>query len=156
MLYLYLAFNDPLFFFHVQSAFGAGRQQSFVLFLQVTWRYFKIFWTARPFDWKYYAYVQEFVATFFALVVLMYGSVRVKKLQLHIQELAFSFGAFFLPTLTGNFSSMPRYILVCLPLFFIIGQFLSKHKTAKIAYIVVCSVLSFVNIMLFIQGHWVA
>ncbi|MEO8581131.1 MAG: hypothetical protein ABI425_00965 [Patescibacteria group bacterium] len=156
MLYLYLTFGDPLYFFHVQSSFGAGRQQNLVPFLQVCWRYLKILWTARPFDWKYFAYVQEFVTTGVMLIFLLFGTIKKKAFKLSYAELAFSFGAFFLPTLTGNFSSMSRYVIVCLPIFFILGQIFSQHKTVKIGYIVVCSVLSFINIMLFIQGHWVA
>src|SRR5690606_33849224 len=38
MVYLWQTFGDPLFFFHVQSEFGAGRQESLVLFPQVLWR----------------------------------------------------------------------------------------------------------------------
>lgn len=156
MAYLYFIFGDPLYFFHVQSSFGAGRQQNPVLFLQVIWRYFKILWTARPINWKYFAYVQEFAYTMFTIFLLGYGLLRSRKWKLQIPEMAFSFGAFFLPTLTGNFSSMPRYILVCLPLFIILGQVLTKHKTAKICYIIAGCVFSFINIMLFIQGHWIA
>jgi hypothetical protein len=156
MVYLYLFFGDPLYFFHVQSEFGAGRQENPVLFLQVVWRYFKILWTVRPIDWKYFAYVQEFLMTMFAFALLVVGVLKSKRFKIQIPEIAFSFGAFFLPTLTGNFSSMPRYILVCLPIFIIIGQYISQHKTAKIVYVIAGIVFSFINIMLFIQGHWVA
>lgn len=156
MLYLFIVFGDPLYFFSVQSSFGAGRQSNLVSFLQVVWRYFKILWTVKPIDWKYFAYVQEFIATIGTLAVLMIGFIHSRVTKLTIPEVAFSFAAIFLPALTGNFSSMSRYILVCLPIYIIFGQYISKHPIAKVAYILICSVLSFINIMLFIQGRWVA
>lgn len=156
MTYLYVIFKDPLLFFHLQSSFGAGRQQSLILFPQVVWRYLKIFWIARPFDLKYFAYLQEFTLTMFALVVLLFATVKRNSLKIFTAELWFSAGAFFLPTLTGNFSSMGRYVLVCLPIFFVLGQFISHHKIARMLYISLCVLLSLLNIILFIQGHWVA
>lgn len=110
MFYLWRDFQDPLYFFHVQSEFGAGRQESLVLFPQVVWRYLKILATARPFDLKYFAYVQEFFFTLSAGAALVWGIIKRKALKLEISELAFSVCAFILPTLTGTFSSMPRYI----------------------------------------------
>lgn len=156
MIFLYIEFNDPLLFFHVQAHFGAGRQQSLVLFPQVVWRYIKIIWTVWPFDWKYYAYVQEFITSMIFLGLLIYSVLRRKTYKLGIAELIFTLGAFFLPPLTGNFSSMPRYVLVCIPIFILLGQLLYRYKLARIVFVLVGIFLSVMNIMLFIQGHWVA
>lgn len=150
MIYLYLRFDDPLYFFHVQSEFGGGRQESLVSYPQVVFRYIKILLTARPFDLKYFAYVQEFIAGTIGLLAILLPYKKIKS-----SHLIFSLGAFFIPTLTGTFSSMPRYILACLPLFFFIGMNL-KNKKTKIAYLVISTLLLTINTILFIQGYWVA
>lgn len=150
MSYLYFKFNDPIYFFHVQSEFGGGRQESLILYPQVVFRYIKILLTARPFDLKYFTYVLEFIAGTIGLLAILFS---IKKFK--ISHLIFSLGAFFIPTLTGTFSSMPRYILVCFPLFFFIGMNL-KNKQSKIIYLAISSILLLINTILFIQGYWVA
>lgn len=154
MLYLYIHFHDPLYFFHVQSEFGAGRQEKIILLPQVIWRYIKIFWTVRPFDLKYFAYVQEFILSSVVGAVLVWGWLKRVKLKLTVSELTFSSLAFILPTLTGSFSSMPRYVLVCLPVFVIMSTYLKGWKF--IALLLVSAFLLLLNSVLFLQGYWVA
>ncbi len=153
MIFLYKEFNDPLYFFHVQSEFGSGRQESIILFPQVVYRYIKIFLTVRPIDWKFYAYIQEFVMTLGTLTILIL-SFR-KKYKIQTSWLIFSLLCFFLPTLTGNFSSMPRYILICFPLFLTIAH-MTKKQWKYILFFLISLVLLILNTMLFIQGYWVA
>ncbi len=156
MWYLWMNFQDPLYFFHVQSSFGAGRQQSIVTFPQVVWRYIKILWTARPFNLMYFNYLQEFLFTMGTLLILVIAFIKRKQLNISLPELFFSIGAFFLPTLTGNFSSMPRYVLVCLPIFIVTSRLFEKSKLVKYIYVTLSTCLACMNIILFIQGHWVA
>jgi Gpi18-like mannosyltransferase len=151
MFYLKQVFGDPLYFFHVQSEFGAGRQESIILFPQVIWRYLKIFATARPFDWKFYTYVLEFISAVGGLVVLIYSYKKIR-----LSYLVFSIFALILPTLTGNFSSMSRYVLICFPIFIFLSLVLEKKSNLKILYLIISSILLIINTMLFIQGHWVA
>jgi hypothetical protein len=150
MSYLWYRFDDPLYFFHVQSEFGGGRQESLVLYPQVIFRYIKIILTARPFDLKYFSYIQEFISGTLGLLMILIASKKIK-----ISHLIFVLGAFFVPTLTGTFSSMGRYILVCWPLFFVIGNFL-KNKKIYYLYLVLSTLLLVFNTILFIQGYWVA
>lgn len=150
--YLYITFGDPLYFFHVQSEFGGGvRQESLVFYPQVIWRYFKILLTARPFDLKYFSYVQEIVAGVLGFLVILWSF---KKIQLSYS--LFSLFAFLLPTLTGTFSSMPRYILVCFPLFIVIALKAEKSKTFLYFWFLFSTFLLVLNTVLFIQGYWVA
>lgn len=152
MAFLQKYFNDPLYFAHVQSEFGSGRQESIVLFPQVVWRYIKIFLTYTPLDLKFFAILQE---GFFTLAAAgMFILAIIKKIRL--SYLLFAALAFILPTTTGTFSSMPRYILVCFPLFMLLALFLSKRRYLMIGYLLASSVLLIVNLILFIQGYWVA
>jgi hypothetical protein len=154
MYYLWINFADPFYFFTVQSQFGAGRQNQLILWPQAVWRYLKILATARPIDWKYYIYVQEFL---FSLGALYYLIKAFFKKILSLAWVLFSLGAYFLPTLTGNFSSMPRYILLCWPIFFyLVKDFSNWHKLYKVLYLTISLILLIINTMLFIQGYWVA
>jgi len=152
MIYLLLQFGDPLYFFHVQSEFGAGREESLILLPQVYYRYIKILITVRPFDWKYFSYVQDLLlsTSAFALLAAVY-----KKLPKTF--LIYSIFCLLIPTLTGTFSSMPRYILVCFPLFFALADLLaSSKKIYQYLYLAISLVLLIINTVLFIQGYWVA
>jgi hypothetical protein len=160
MAYLQLEFSDPLYFLTVQSEFGAGRQSQLITLPQVVWRYLKILWTTRPFDLKYFIYVQEFVLSLgagLALLAMAYRSWRQransKQLLIWIPYLLFAGIAYALPTLTGNFSSMPRYLLACFVLFIYIGQWRWPYF---FLYLTISGLLLIINLLLFTQGYWVA
>ncbi len=150
MLYLQFRYGDALYFLHVQSEFGGGRQESLITYPQVVWRYIKILITARPFDWKYFAYVQEAIAGTFGLMLIFLAS---KKISLG--QLAFCFGAFIVPTLTGTFSSLPRYILIIWPIYFVLAESI-QNKKLKYLFLIISGMILILNTMLFIQGYWVA
>ena len=84
MFYLWRVFGDPLYFFHLQSEFGAGRQEGIILLPQVIWRYIKIFMTV-PHDWKFFSFIQEFI---FSLVTL--GSLLIFWKKIRPSHLLFS------------------------------------------------------------------
>src|SRR6185369_14682623 len=63
MIYLNHTYHDPLYFLHVQRAFGGGRQENLVIFPQVLYRYIKIIFTVSPTTWAYYALRQECCCT---------------------------------------------------------------------------------------------
>lgn len=150
MLYLKLTFGDWLYFLHVQSEFGANRSESLVWYPQVVWRYIKILLTARPFDAKYFSYVQEFVAGTVGLLAVIISGLKTRK-----SYLVFSVLAFIVPTLTGTFSSMPRYLLACFPLF-LYGGSRKMPRPAAVALLAISAALLIINTILFVQGYWVA
>jgi Gpi18-like mannosyltransferase len=159
MIYLYLLFKDPLYFYHVQGQFGAGRQTELVLLPQVIWRYLKIFSTVDHWTWSYYSYLQEFLLSIWALLLLFWLTWRSwqRKISFQAGYLFFAWAVYLLPTFTGNFSSMPRYLLACFPLF--LGMALSwKKKNVWLyrIYFFTQIILSIINVLLFIQGYWVA
>lgn len=152
MFYLYKEFGDPLLFFSVQEEFGGGvRQQSFVSYPQVIWRYIKILVTARPFDLKYFSYVQDIVVAIFGLVGILFAVTKTR-----VSFILFALLAFFLPTMTGTFSSMPRYILVCFPIFILLGIWAENYSIFRKLWFIGSGILLIINTILFIQGYWVA
>jgi Gpi18-like mannosyltransferase len=151
MAYLGITFNDPLYFYHVQSEFGSGRQESIVLLPQVFWRYTKILLTYRPFDLKYYAFVQELAST-----LLAYGLVLIASKKARWSFTLFALLALTLPTLTGTLSSMPRYALAALPIFLFLGHQLTHGSWRWKWWLLISTLLLGINTLLFIQGYWVA
>jgi Gpi18-like mannosyltransferase len=150
MFYLQKTFNDPLYFFYVQSEFGAGREEGLILLPQVIWRYLKIFMTA-PVDLKMFAYVQEFLFSIGAFCLLIFSWKKVR-----LSYLLFSLLVLLIPTFTGTFSSMPRYIMVAFPIYFLLGEWFSKKSSFKVFALVLSLLLLIINTLLFIQGYWVA
>lgn len=151
MWYLQSVFHDSFYFYHVQSEFGSGRQESIVFLPQVVWRYLKILITYRPFDLKYLAFVQEFLFTGLAYLVVL---LSVKKMRW--SWTIFALCALTLPTLTGTFSSMARYALIALPIYWFISERLTRgHPVWKI-WLIASGLLLLFNTVLFIQGYWVA
>ncbi len=152
MFYLRINFNDPFYFFTVQNRFGAGRQSQLVLFPQVIWRYLKMLITI-SYDWKFYAIFQELVISLLFLGLLI-TSLR-RKYRISISWLLFSFLSYFLPTLTGVFSSMPRYVLVCFSGFFVLAQLKVKKKIFY-SLLFISGIFLVLNLILFTQGYWVS
>ena len=151
MSFLLHEFHDPFYFIHVQTQFNTGRQSEFILYPQVLWRSLKILMDVRPFDWHYFAYAQEFMVGCAGLLALLWSFKSVR-----VSYVFFALAAFLLPTTTGTFSSMPRYVLVCFPLFIVLAKMLQKRPLLMILWFAVSTVLLVINTVLFIQGYWVA
>jgi Gpi18-like mannosyltransferase len=150
--YLWKEFGDPLYFATVQSRFGASRQTDKIILLhQVVWRYFKMALTVDPQSLLFYTVSQEFIISITALLTLLWGFF---KSNLEKSYFYFSFFAYILPTLTGNFSSMPRYVLLLFPIYIILGKI--KNQFIKKLILFIFSLLLIINTALFLRGYWVA
>ena len=91
-----------------------------------------------------------------AVIFLILGLISFKNTRLSYA--IFGFLSFLAPTLTGTFSSMPRYILVMFPVFIMIGSWLNgdSHKMRRWAYYSISTVLLAVNTALFLAGRFLA
>jgi hypothetical protein len=156
MLYLKVVFHDPLYFLHLQSEFGAGRQESIILWPQVVWRSSKILLVARPFDWKYLAYVEEFIAGTFGILLVVWGFWQRKHTKLTLPLAFYSLGCLLTPTLTGTFSSMPRYVLAAWPLWLTLIWLSQKNRALMWLALAISLGLLIINTSLFVQGYWIA
>ncbi len=151
MLYLQLAFGDWLYFWHIQPIFGAERSgTSIILLPQVFFRYLKILLSV-PFTIEsFFIPLTELLSTTLAIMLLF---VAWKK-RVRISYIIFSSLAVLVPTLTGTFSSMPRYILIAFPLYIVLGSI--KSPFVKIILLTVASLLLGFLLILFTRGTWVA
>lgn len=116
--YLYQTTGDGLAFLHAQTAFGAGRSTQLILLPQVYFRYAKIMLTA-TLDLAWWRSVLEVSFFSFALVITALHAWQSWQRR-HGQLLTisiYSLAALLLPTFTGTFLSMPRFVVVCLPIY---------------------------------------
>ncbi|MBQ6449839.1 hypothetical protein IJJ08_02960 [bacterium] len=160
MSYLYLQFGDPLMFAHVQADFGAGRDAVHLVALpQVFWRYLKMCLGGFSSLFEGYRILQELLMSGFYLVGLLavsWWGWQQKKPLLPWYLLLFSWGAYLLGPLTGNFQSMTRYTLVCLSVHVLVAHYFQRKKVVGLTLAAISAVINLVNLMLFIEGIFVA
>lgn len=150
MLYLEINFNDPLYFIHAQPVFGAERTGgSIILLPQVVFRYLKMLLTVNPQSLPFFNAIFELIISliFFILSIIALFKTR-------FSYAFFSFCAYIIPTLTGTFSSMPRYVLILFPCFIVLAGI--KNKFLKILTALVFATLLIISAVLFTRGYWIA
>jgi len=178
-IYLLKTTGDPLFFFHSQPLFGAQRSASIIFLPQVYFRYLKIFITAR-WNFQYFVSLIEFFIfnlVFLVIAIDLLSSVKNRWLvrkgsrqrasNEHWREKnlwqappesiglsLFSLANLILPTLTGTFSSIPRYALFSFSFFLSLSQI--KNNLIKIIICVVFFLLHTTLLALFIQGYFIS
>ncbi len=154
MYYLNLKEGDPIKFIRVLPAFGEQRQASPVILPRVFYRY--IFKILPNIDYSFFPVVFTTYLEFFVAVVFLIFSI-IAFFKLRLSYSVFAFGSYLVPTLTGSFSSLPRYVLVAFPLFALFALVLKKKtKLVKIFIILALSLLQALATMLFTRGYWVS
>jgi len=151
--YLYDQTGDPLVFIHKVGIYGGQRSSSFVMLPQVFYRYlFKII-PALNFYWPviFTTYLELFMAVLFLILVV------VGYFKLRFSYWIYLFGGFLIPTLSGSFSSLPRYVLVLFPGFMLIAQ-IAKKLPKIVNYILAgvslgCLILA---TAMFSRGFWIS
>lgn len=153
MLFLYRRVGDPLAFYRELSIFGVQRQGHFILLPQVFYRYINILTTVNLNTYNYWISAQEFLSAVLCIICLYLGF----KFKVRLSYLTYFFLAFLLPTLTGSFSSLPRYILVIFPLFLTLAIFLSKKSfKIKTSLFILIGILLIIQSALFLRGYWIS
>lgn len=148
MFFLKTQFGNPFYFLTVQPMFGAERSSGEIILLpQVIYRYMKIFLAVDIFSLSFFNALLEFLFTLGPLTLLI---LFFKKMRLSYW--LFSIISLLLPTLTGTFSSMPRYALLS---FLLIPYILQKVKS-KFLLMTLSGVVGIILIALFVRGYWVA
>lgn len=153
--YLWQTTGDPLFFVNSQPAFGANRSTGIIFLPQVYWRYLKIFLTAN-FNFQYFIALVEFIFFNFVLLILILDlRKRYWKKNLSLVGLSiFSLINLILPSLTGTFSSIPRYILLSLSFFIYLGEIKNQLKLIIIGLTFL--LLHIIFLSFFSQGYFIA
>jgi Gpi18-like mannosyltransferase len=155
MFFLYQKTGDPLAFFtSLNTVFGEQRSNSIILLPQVFYRYF--FKILPVLNYSYfpqilYTYLEVLIASlFFILSILSYFKLRIS------YSIFLTLG-YIIPTLSGSFSSFPRYALVLFPGFILMSLYLQKLP-AYVRGIVygVSGIVLFLAESLFMRGYWIS
>jgi Gpi18-like mannosyltransferase len=154
MFYLKMKVGDPLIFIHSVNIFGPQRSSQLVILPQVFYRYiFKILPVLN------YLYFQLSFTTIleFGTAVLFLTLSMLSLIKLRLSYSIYLISGYLIPTLSGSFSSLPRYVLVLFPGFIILAMWLEKqNKIVKdITYAVLVYFL-FISEAMFIRGYWVS
>ncbi|MGI5840940.1 MAG: hypothetical protein ACOX6N_01900 [Patescibacteria group bacterium] len=158
-LYLYHSTGDPINF--VNSIPVYGRQTTPTIFPQVIYRYIKILlFAARNFQyWIALFELITFISFAAVLTLQLYRllSPGINKLKNKLPLLSLnliSIATLILPTLTGTFSSLPRYVLMSLSFFIFLSEINSRYL--KIALFIIFFVFHVLGLAFFAQGYFIS
>ena len=149
MYFLQKTTGDPLAFLHVLPTFGTFRSDHIVLLYQVFCRYTKMLVTVHP---RELIYVNIVFEAFVGMVFLVTSVLAFLKQR--ASYAMFNLAAYLIPTLTGSFVSLPRYVLVCFPSFILLGQFLVSRPRLRVGYLLVSGSVFVLFLTLFTAGYW--
>jgi len=168
MYYLKKTQGDWFYFSKVQPSFGAQRAvDKLILLYQVFWRYIKMVFTVYPKQWLYFNVWFELLVSLLFLGLLVWGWYKKEEYKIRSSWLTFATATYLLPTFTGTFSSMPRYVLVCFPCFLVLTRiFADLEKKRGVlrrgpvpvewVWLGISLVLLVTTSMFFFRGYWVA
>ena len=154
MYFLFKVYGDPLAFIHSLPSFGEQRSATPIILPQVFYRY--IFKILPNLNYDYFPVVfttlLEFGTglIFFALSIIGFFKFR-------LSYAVFLFLGYIIPTLSGSFSSLPRYVIVLFPAFILISIWI-QNKSAASKFLIYS--LLFVGLVIstamFVRGYWIS
>lgn len=153
MAYSKYKWGDFLAFFHAAKGFGEQRSDHLIILPQVFYRYF--FKILPNLNYNYFPVV---FTTFLELAVgigfLVFIFYAIRRVQ--FTYWIFLTLGYLIPTLSGSFSSLPRYVIVLFPAFIYLSKVLAKKKKLLFAFGAVSFILLVVSFSLFGRGYWVS
>lgn len=146
--------DDYLAFFHSAKNFGEQRSDHLILLPQVFYRYFvKII---PNLTWSYFPVVfttllEISVATL--VLFLIFKSFT----KIRIEYWLFLTFGYLVPTLSGSFSSLPRYVVVLFPMFIYLAVVLERtNKYLRLGIYLFMAIIALLAQMLFVRGYFVS
>lgn len=152
MQFLQKTTGDPIAFIHVQKYFLQGRSDKIVLLYQVFWRYFKMIYTVDRANPLFTTVILEFLTGVTFTILSVYSFFKTRP-----SYAFFAIASFIIPTLTGTFTSLPRYVLISFPAFIVLAIGLSKlNKPSRIIILTVSAIFQGIFLAMFVRGYWVS
>lgn len=154
LIFLYKTTGNFLSFYADLSPYGNQREVGRIILLpQVFWRYVKMLVSVSPYSSLFFVVVIEFLSGALGLFLLYIGWIK----KVRLSYLVYALASYILPTLTGSFSSLPRYMMAIFPFFITLALMLEgKPKVVKGILFFASVTLLAIETMLFIRGYWVA
>lgn len=164
MYYLKVQTGDSLAFFHsLGNVFGEQRSPRLILLPQVFYRYF--FKILPNINYDYFPVVFTTWLEFITAVVfgvlgglgILAALKRLGKFRLRASYAAYLVVGFLIPTLSGSFSSLPRYVLVLFPAFILSALIISKTpRSIQVLTFTLLFICLGIATSLFTRGYWVS
>lgn len=163
MIFLKQQTGDPLEFLHSVGTFGEQRSSSFIMLPQVFYRY--IIKIVPNISYNYFptvftTWLELITALVFGglgIVGILAGFGKLSSIKVRLSYATYLVFGYLIPTLSGSFSSLPRYVLVLFPAYIIMAIYFKRMKKyIQYAVLAVLFVCLFVATMLFVRGYWVA
>lgn len=150
-LFNYLKWGDWLYFLHAHGQLANGRSTSAIVFPgQTLFRYWKILTTISPHVYVWWIALLELVVFVGGCYLLYLGF----KQKIRLSYLIFAGLCFLLPALSGTFSGLPRYLIICFPVFIVLAAV--KSRVMKIFLATIFFVLQIMLFTFFARGYFVA
>lgn len=150
-VFCFYKWGDALYFIKAHGSLGNSRSVDFIILpFQTIYRYFKIFFSVPYTQYEFWIALLE-LSMFVLVSILIYIGWKKK---LNPSLLIFSLLAFLLPTLSGTFSGLPRYVITIFPIFIVMA--LIKNRAFKIIYAPISLSLLVILLILFSRNYFVA
>jgi len=143
MIYLKSSYQDPLSFIH---SLALWNKSSITLPPQTVYRYFKMLTTVSPKIIQYWVALLELASLAFGLFVSFYFY--------KTKEFSYSLYVFLgsiIPAFTGTLQSLPRYLIVLFPIYFV-----NIPKKLKTPLLILSFSLQTLLLTAFLTGHFIA
>lgn len=151
MVFLYFSVHDMLAFVSQQPLFGANRSVTHIILLpQVIWRYAKILMSL-PFS------LVEWWVAGFELLALVIGLLLIAlayRKRIRLSYIVFALCALLFPTLTGTLTSLPRYVLACFVIFFVLGTI--ENKFIRVSILILSIIIQGFAAAFFFRGYFIS
>lgn len=155
-LLLYAIYNkiqtgDYLYFIKAHGQLFNGRSvDEIILWPQTFFRYTKILSSLSIYMVEWWVALLEISSFIFTAILLF---IAFKK-KVRTSYIIFGIIALLIPSLSGTFSGLPRYILVAFPIFIALG--LTENKFVKIAYATISPLILILLLILFSKGYYIS
>ena len=154
MWYLLKNYNDPFAFYNLQTLVGEQRSLNLIYYLK---SFLDISSKIIPnLEWSYFPVVFiTLLETIVALLFLYLIVVGFKKIRWDYW--VYITLGYLIPTLTGSFSSLPRYVVVLFPAFIFMALKLEKvNMYLRLGIYILLSIITIIAQMLFFRGYFVS
>lgn len=154
MWYCFISKGDALAFYSLQTNVGEQRSLHLIMLPQVFFRY--IVKIIPNLTWSYppivFTTLLEFVVALLFLIITLFSFRKIRW-----DYWTYILLGYLTPTLTGSFSSLPRYVVVLFPAFIFMALKLEKtNMYLRLGIYILLSIIAIVAQMLFFRGYFVS
>ena len=154
MYYIFFYWGGSIKLYRAYTLFGEQRADHIVLFPQVFYRYFvKII---PNLTWSYFPSVFTVLFEICVAVLFLY-LITISFRKIRWDYWVYSVLGYLIPTTSGSFSSLPRYVILLFPIFFVIAERLKNTKKPLLVGIfVILAIIAVIAQSLFFRGYFVS